>query len=135
MLVAVLAGLMAIAITGCHQPAPGETDYTFVPAWPIFDLEKSRGIDPDDGTMWEKEKGDACCWLATWEKERKYDKDNFLIYRKEKSGFFPIFSTEVEENKEVRKKKGIVFIWPHESTHIKTQPAQTEQGKSVILKK
>ena len=105
----------AVMLCGCHQMQPGETSHKVTTAWPLFDVEKSSGINPEDGSRWEKEKGDACCWLSTWDKEKRYDKDNFLIYRKEKSGFFPIWSAEVEETKEFKKRSGAVLIFPYQS--------------------
>lgn len=112
----VLAMLVAVIWTvGCQEtPLPGETYRKKAIAWPLFDFEKTAGINPD-GTKWEKEKGDAICWLSTWEKERTYDQDGTLISRKERDGFFPLWSTEIEETQEFRHRKGAVLLFPHES--------------------
>ena len=110
--------------SGCQQtPLPGETYRKIAVAWPIFDFEITKGIS-DDGSTWEKEKGDACCWLSTWEKEKRYDKNNFLIYSKEKSAFFPIFFDEIEESKEFREHKGAVLIFPFYSRKVKSAEAE-----------
>ena len=116
-----LAVVMAVAcLAGCEQPTvPGETYHKVSNAWPLFTFEKSEGIQ-DDGTKWKKEKGDAVFWLSTWDKEKRYDKDGFLIYRKEKSGFFPLWVTEIEESQEFRTKQGSVLILPYKSHRIKT---------------
>lgn len=109
-----------VLLAGCEQPMmPGETYHKVSAAWPLFDLEKSEGID-DEGNKWQKEKGDAICWLINWEKERKYDKDGFLVYRKEHSEFFPISLTEVEEDKEFKTKQGRVLIFPYYSRRART---------------
>ena len=77
LLILLLLGFMVF--TGCERPLPpGETYHKVSSAWPLFDLEKSEGIEPD-GSKWQKEKGDACCWLQTWEKEKRYDKDGFFV--------------------------------------------------------
>lgn len=106
---------------GCEQTTipPGETYHKVSSAWPLFDVEKSEGIEPD-GSKWQKEKGDAICWLSTWEKEKKYDKDGFLIYRKERDSFFPLYTHEVEETKEFKTKQGNVLIFPYYSRRAKT---------------
>lgn len=104
-----------IWVIGCQEaPLPGETYRKKISAWPIFEFEKTAGINAD-GTTWEKEKGNAVCWLSTWERERTYDQDGVLIYRKEKSGFFPINSDEIEETTEFRLHKGAVLLFPFES--------------------
>ncbi len=108
-------------LDGCEQPlGPGMTYHTVTNLWPIFDVEKSEGID-DDGTRWKKEKGDAVCWLSTWEKEEKRDKEGFLIYSlKKESSFLGLFSSEVEETEKYRNKKGNVLFWPYQSRRRKT---------------
>ncbi|MBN1765424.1 MAG: hypothetical protein JW860_09230 [Sedimentisphaerales bacterium] len=119
-----LIWIMALSVllaSGCQKaPLAGEETYrkeAFV--WPVFDFEKTRGIN-EDGTTWEKEKGDACFWLASWEKERRYDKDNFLIYRKERSGIFPFCSDEEVEDMEFSEHRGSVLIFPFYSKKSKT---------------
>ena len=116
-------GLPAVLLTltvliwtvGCQEtPLPGETYRKKAIAWPLFDFEKTAGINPD-GTRWEKEKGNAVCWLSTWEKQRTYDQDGTLISRKERDGFFPLWSTEIEETPDFRHRKGAVLLFPHES--------------------
>ena len=111
---------------GCEQtPLPGETYRKVAIAWPIFDLEKTAGVS-EDGGKWEKEKGDACVWLSTWEKEKRYDKDGFLIYSKEKDAFFPIYWSEIEENEQFRERKSATFyIFPYYSRKAKS--AETEE--------
>jgi len=105
---------------GCDQPlGPNETYHRLSTAWPIFDVEKSEGID-ENGIRWKKEKGDAVCWLATWEKEQKFDKENFLVYRKERNTFFPLYSTEIEETEEFIHKWGSVLIYPYRSNRLKS---------------
>ena len=119
-----ILALSAVALTltaGCEQPQmPGETYHKLATAWPIFDLEKWEGEEPD-GTRWEKEKGDAVCWLATWEKEKRYDKDGYLIYEKEKNGFFPLYSTKFEESPEFVHKEGTILLFPYISHRTKTE--------------
>ena len=116
-----LAGAVVFSVlAGCDQPlGPGETYHRLTSAWPIFDLEKSEGVG-ENGIRWKKEKGDAVCWLASWEKEQRFDKDNFLIYRKERNTFFPFYSTEVEESEEFIHKWGTVLFYPYRSKRIKT---------------
>jgi len=116
----ILAGLALLVFSGCQQPLrPGETYRKLTVAWPIFDVEKSEGID-ENGVKWVKEKGDAVCWLATWDNEKRYDKDNFLIYRKEKGGFFPFYFNEIEESEDFRSKQGAVLVFPYKSYRVKT---------------
>ena len=121
------AGILALAavalavMAGCEQPKrPGETYHKLATAWPIFDLEKWEGEEPD-GTKWEREKGDAICWLSTWEKEKRYDKDGYLIYTKENNSFFPLYSTKFEESPEFIHKEGTVLIFPYISHRVKTE--------------
>ena len=106
-------------LTGCQQtPLEGETYRKVAVAWPLFDFEKTRGTNPD-GSTWKKEKGNAICWLQTWEKHAIYDKDGYVISRKEKDTFFPLFSDEIEETKEYRIHKGSVLIFPFYSRQTK----------------
>ncbi len=126
----ILTGLSIFVFSGCQQPLlPGETYHKLTVAWPIFDVEKSEGVD-ENGIKWVKEKGDAICWLATWDKERRYDKDNFLVYRKEKDGFFPIYSNEIEESEEFRSKQGAVLVFPYKSYRVKTPGAEQKLPQS-----
>lgn len=112
---------------GCQEtPLPGETYRKKASAWPLFEFEKTAGTNPD-GTTWEKEKGNAAFWLSTWEKERTYDQDGVLIYRKEKSGFFPFNSDEIEETPEFRRHTGAILLFPFESYQKKgVEPEQVE---------
>ncbi|MBN2210645.1 MAG: hypothetical protein JW709_04540 [Sedimentisphaerales bacterium] len=126
-----LPGLLLIGCiiltTGCEQTIPGEIYRKKTVAWPIFDVEKSEGLNAD-GTKWQKEKGDACCWLSSWEKEKTYDNQGFLIYRKEKNAFIPIYWNEEEESKEFTYKKGaVLLIWPYESKRAKTETADASE--------
>ena len=61
-LLAILLAIIVLMIplgTGCEQPTPpGETYHKVSSAWPLFDVEKSEGIE-EDGTSWKKEKGDV----------------------------------------------------------------------------
>ena len=121
--IALASGLAALALAsvGCEQPlAEGQTYHKLHAAWPLFDVEKWEGVN-EDGTTWKKERGDACCWLATWEKEKKYDKNGFQIYSKERSGFFPLFSNEKEESEEFTLKNGMFLFSPYESYRKKGQ--------------
>ena len=116
-----LVTLSLLFSPGCQlEPKQGETYRKIAVAWPLFDYEITRGVY-EDGSTWEKEKGDACFWLSTWKKEKRYDKDGFLIYRKERNTFFPLFTDEEEENEEFREHKGAVLIFPFYSRQNKTQ--------------
>ncbi len=116
----ILACLGAVLVGGCEQPNQKQETYNKkIVAWPLFDLEKTEGVN-EDGTTWRKEKGDQICWLITWEKEKTYDKDGFVIYRKEKSAFFPLYSDEEEESAEFRIHKGMVLVFPFYSKRDKT---------------
>ena len=117
-----VSAALALAVSaGCEQPQPGETYHKLVTAWPVFDLEKWEGEEPD-GATWEKEKGDAICWLSTWEKEKRYDKDGYLTHKKENSGFFPLYSTKFEETPEFIHKEGtVLLIFPYISHRSKIE--------------
>ena len=106
---------------GCEQPlGPGITYHKKVVLFPIFDVEKIEGTD-EDGTRWKTEKGDAVAAISIWEKEERYDKDNFLIYSKKKDVvLWGLFSSDEEETEEFRNKKGNILFWPHESKRLKT---------------
>ena len=116
----VVCGSLAV-LAGCEQSlAPGVTYHKVTALNPIFYVEKLEGVD-DDGTKWKTEKGDAVCWLNTWEKEHRYDKEGFLIYRKERdSSLWGLFSEEVEETEEFKTKRGNFLIWPYQSRRLKT---------------
>ena len=115
----ILVGIALGFSSGCEQPLrENETYHKKAIAWPMFDVEKWEGINPEDGTSWKKEVGDILI-LATWEKQERFDKDNFRIYRKEKSGFFPLWFSEVEESEGFINKKGSVLIYPYESRRLK----------------
>jgi hypothetical protein len=115
-----LAGLLAAGgLAGCQQTIPGETYRKVTVAWPLFDVEKSEGINAD-GTKWQKEKGDMVCWLGSWEKDYTYDNDGFLVARRERSTFFPIYSNDEQEDKEFYTKQGAVLIFPYYSRRAKT---------------
>ena len=114
------AALLSALLLGCEQPLQeGQTYHRVSNAWPLWDQEKWEGENPD-GTTWTREKGDACCWLSTWDKERRYDARGMLIYKKEKSGFFPLYSHMIEESDEFRLKEGNVLIFPYRSYRRKT---------------
>jgi len=116
----VLAGLviacaMVVMLAGCQRvPLPGETSYKESNAGPIYYFENIGGVN-EDGSTWKKEKGNACCWLSYWERDKKYDKDGFLLEAKEKSGFFPLWSSEETESKELREHKATFLIFPYHS--------------------
>jgi hypothetical protein len=119
-LILLVVGLVFAVLAGCDQPlGPNETYHKLTTAWPIFDLEKSEGID-ENGIRWKKEKGDAICWLSSWEKEHRFDKDNFLVYRKERNTFFPLYTAEIEESEEFIHKWGSVLLYPYRSKRLKT---------------
>ena len=118
-LLLILPALALSSMAGCEQQQKeGQVYHKLSSAWPLFDIEKWEGADPD-GSHWKKEKGDALCWLAIWEKEEKYDKDNFRIYRKKKSSFFPLFSAEVEETPDFKKRWGSILFYPYHSERKK----------------
>ncbi|MCP4709000.1 MAG: hypothetical protein GY869_10270 [Planctomycetes bacterium] len=115
----ILVGIILGLSLGCEQPLrENETYHKKAVAWPLFDVEKWEGINPEDGTRWKREVGDLLI-LATWEKEERFDKDNFRIYRREKGGFFPLWFSEIEESEEFLNKKGSVLIYPYESKRLK----------------
>ena len=120
-ILAAWAAVIALAgVMGCQQAGPGETNRKISNVGPIFNLDKAEGVN-EDGTTWKKEKGDACCWLISWEKEKKYDKDGFLVYRKEKDFAIPLLSgSELEETKEVYMKKGTLLLFPYYTRRAKT---------------
>jgi len=118
----IVSSVVAVAFAGlgCQQPLqPGETYHKLSTAWPLFDLEKWRG-EMEDGTTYEKEKGDAACWLSTWEKEKRYDRDGRLIYYKKRSGFFPFFDHLEEETDEFTYKEGRILLSPYVTRRKKT---------------
>jgi hypothetical protein len=120
----VMLFLAIVALTcflGCEQElGPGITYHKKIVLFPIFDVEKIEGTD-QDGTRWKTEKGDAVAFLSAWEKEERYDKDNFLIYSKKKDAvLWGLFSSDEEETEEFRNKKGNILFWPHESKRLKT---------------
>jgi len=107
---------------GCEQPPlEGETYRKVAVAWPLFDFEIVEG-QTADGLTWRKEKGDACAWLASWDKEKRYDEHGFLVYRKEKSAFFPFYYDQIEESKTFREHKGAILIFPFVSRTNKAGP-------------
>ena len=111
-------GLLAVAVValaGCQPAAqPGETYHKLTVAWPIFDVEKSEGVDKD-GVRWAKEKGDAAFWLASWEKLQKFDKQNNPIYDKERKTAIPLYNAEREESQEFVRTWGSVLFYPYKS--------------------
>ena len=111
----VMGSVMVVMLTGCQRvPLPGETSYKESNAGPIYYFEKIEGVN-EDGSTWKKEKGNAICWLSYWEKDKTYDKDGFLIAAKEKEGFFPIWSSEITQDKDFREHKASFLIFPYES--------------------
>jgi|GEM_PF-6657600 len=112
---------LVMAAIGCEQtPRPGETYRKVSIAWPIYDLELTKGVT-SDGITWEKEKGDACFFLASWEKKKQYDQNEFLIYSKERNTFIPFYSDEVEETRELREHKlSVLFLFPYYTRQVKT---------------
>ena len=110
-----LLAVMVVALAGCEQKLqPGETYHKLSVAWPIFDVEKSEGVG-QDGVHWKKEKGDAAFWLATWEKLQKFDKEDDVVYRKERKTFIPLYNAEVEESPQFKKTWGSVLFYPYSS--------------------
>ena len=120
LLMLMMAGLGFTVLAGCEQPLKeNETLHEIMIVPPLFNVEKREGINPEDGSTWMREKGDMIFWLGSWEKEEKYDRDGFRIYRKERNTFFPIYNQEIEENEEFKNEKGSVLIWPYESRRKK----------------
>ena len=74
----------------------------------------------EDGTTYEKEKGDAACWLSTWEKEKRYNQDGRLIYYRKRTGFFPLFDHLEEETDEFTYKEGRILLSPYVTRRKKT---------------
>jgi hypothetical protein len=109
------AGMFVAMLSGCQRvPLPGETAYKESNAGPIYYFENIEGVN-EDGSTWKKERGNACCWLSYWDREKKYDKDGFLLEAKEKSGFFPIWSSEEIESKELKEHKATFLCFPYQS--------------------
>jgi hypothetical protein len=106
------------AFSGCQEPQATTTYSKDVVIWPIYDLHRSEGLTAD-GVKWQKEKGD-CVLLGYWDKEKKYDKDGFLIYRKEKSLFVPFASSSVEEDQKSITKEGAFLFFPNKTYRDKT---------------
>jgi hypothetical protein len=114
----ILVILLLGAVSGCQQN-PATTTYSKdVVIWPIYDLHRSEGLT-EDGVKWQKEKGD-CLLLGYWDKEKKYDKEGFLVYRKEKSFFFPFASSSVEEDQKSITKEGAFLFFPNKTYRDKT---------------
>jgi hypothetical protein len=110
-----LLAVMVVALAGCEQPLKqGETYHKVSVAWPIFDVEKSEGVS-QDGVHWKKETGDAACWLSSWEKIQKFDKEDNQIYRKERKTFIPFYNAEMEKNQQGTKTWGSVLFYPYSS--------------------
>jgi hypothetical protein len=111
----VSACAMVVMLAGCQRvPLPGETAYKESNAGPIYYFENIEGVN-EDGSTWKKERGNACCWLSYWERQKKYDKDGFLLEAKEKSGFFPIWSSEETQSKELKEHKATFLCFPYQS--------------------
>jgi len=111
----VIACVLVVVLSGCQRvPLPGETSYKESNAGPLYYFENIGGVN-EDGSTWKKEKGNAICWLSYWEKDKKYDKDGFLLEAKEKSGFFPLWSSELTEGKDFREHKASFLIFPYHS--------------------
>lgn len=124
---AILAALAVLA--GCEQPlAEGETYHKKTIAWPLFDVERSEGVT-DQNVHWKKETGDAVVWLASWEKEERFDNEGFRVYRKERSTFIPLWNAEVEESEEFKSRKGNVLVFPYESYRKKDLDEQSKPLK------
>ena len=116
---ALLLGVFLLFSGGCQQtPRAGETYRKGVFIWPIYVVEKSAG-QTDDGSRWDKEKG-TILLLGFWEKEKRYDKNDFLNFRKETSTFIPFYSDQEEETKEFREHKGSILLFPYYSKKAKT---------------
>jgi hypothetical protein len=109
---------LLMAVSGCEQPQEGVTYKKEVGAWPIYDLHRTEGVSAD-GIKWQKEKGD-CCLLGYWDKEKRYDKDGFLVYRKESSLFVPFASSFVEEDQKSITKGGSFLFFPNKTYRDKT---------------
>ncbi len=111
-----ILGLLAVMVVAGCQPGlqPGETSHKLSVAWPIFDVEKSEGISAD-GVHWKKEKGDAAFCLSSWERVQKFDKEDNLVYRKERKTFIPLYNAEMEESQQGTKTWGSVLLYPYTS--------------------
>ncbi len=115
----VTAAFLAGWLGGCEQPTPGVTYSKDVNVWPFYTLKKMEGKDESNHIKWYKENG-SCCILAGWEKEKRVDAQGFVIYRKEKSVFFPIAGGETEESEQAISKQGMVLLFPYKSYRDKT---------------
>ncbi len=114
-----LATGMVMAIAGCQQSLkPGETSHKVAVAFPLFDSEKWTGVD-EKGLRYEKEKGDAVCFLIGWEKTRKFTKDDESVCRKNRSTFIPFYTTETEETQQYVKTSSLVLLFPSSSYKTK----------------
>ena len=116
----IVVGMSLSMLAGCNQPLKdNEILHSTMFFWPIFDIERWEWENPKDETRVKREVGDAAFWLSTWEKEEHFDRDDFPIYRKEHSAFFPLWSTEVEESEDFINKKGNILIFPYNSQQKK----------------
>jgi hypothetical protein len=109
---------LVMAVTGCEQPQQSMTYNKDVVVFPFYDLHRTEGVTAD-GVKWQKEKGDSCL-LAWWDKEKRYDKDGFLVYRKETSVFIPFGGSTIEEDPKSLRKEGSVLLLPYKSYRDKT---------------
>jgi hypothetical protein len=109
-----LSAAALLALAGCERPLqPGETYHKLTVAWPLFDVEKSEGVEND--LTWTKEQGDAGFWLASWNVLRKFDKGGDRVYRKERKTFIPFYNVNVEEGDQFRKTWGSILFYPYRS--------------------
>lgn len=114
----VLSAVALVALAGCERKLePGETYHKQAVAWPIFDVEKTEGIE--DGLQWKREKGDAAFWLASWNRLHKFNKSGSEVYRKERKTFIPFYSVNVEESDQFKKTWGIILLYPYNSYRTK----------------
>ena len=110
-----LLAMLAVAAAGCEQKLqPGETYHKVSVAWPLFDVVRSAGVD-SAGVHWEKETGDAACFLSTWETLKKFDNGDNVTYRKERKTFIPLYNAELEETPQYTKTWGSVLFYPYSS--------------------
>ncbi len=122
-LLLVLTAMGAISLAGCEKTLePGETYHKVSVGFPIFDVDRSEGVEAD-GTQWEKVKGDAAVLLYTWDFNRKYCKQE-MVYRKERKTFIPFYSVNVEETPEYKKTWGMILLFPYSSNQLKGPEAQ-----------
>ena len=93
---------------GCG-PKLGTTHSSSIELWPIFDIDKSQGVN-EDGSTWVSEDGDAVL-IVHWSDRKTYDTNGLVIECANDSEIWPFFNTSCAKGPDGKSSSGTILLF------------------------